>query len=75
MKHARFGVTNPVLALSLAVLAGLLTFVVALLASAKAITSLTGGLHGVAMALSIGFPCAIVLAVLSFILAWKTLNP
>ncbi len=75
MKHVRLGVTNPVLGLTFAVLAGLLGFVVALLASAKVITTLVSGLDGVGMAVLVGLPLALILAVLSFILAWKKLNP
>ena len=75
MKHIRLGLTNPVLALTFAVSAGLLGFVIALLASAKVITTLVSGLDGVGMAVLVGLPLALILAVLSFILAWKKLNP
>jgi hypothetical protein len=73
MKHVRFSIANPVFAMSIAVSTGLLAFVIGLVGSAKAITSLIGGPHGLDLAVTVCFPCAVVLAVLSFILAWKKL--
>jgi hypothetical protein len=65
---------NPILSLALIVLAGVLGFIVGLVASAEAVR-LVGGLLGIALWIYVGLPFAILLSALSFFLVWKKLNP
>jgi hypothetical protein len=75
MKHVRLGVTNPLLGLTLAVLAALLGFVLSFIASAKIILAFVAGLNGIGTAVWCGLSFGLAFAVISFIFVWKKLNP